>query len=196
MMLTCHKMNKLISKMQPPMTLLDSSMLKPKFKTELGSAAPLIHLFEFEWDGWGDAFLKKMLLKRKRASQSIGKGLAKLFCAWTKTDAAHQWQKERPLQHAVLNFLRQGGNIGFETIVEPSDEPLEEFIECHLNIPNMCWNVNSRRLQTHFTAVMQPLVHALTDFVKDMQPTVPHIAVFISNYAPDIPLPKYRDPPP
>lgn len=190
---TCHKMDKLISEMQPPMTVLDTKILKPTFKVKLDSVVPLIHILECEWDEWGDAIMKRLLLKKKRASQSIGKGLAKVFSAWTKTQEAQDWQEFRPGQHLLINYLQ---NIGCETAIEPSDKPLDEFIECHLNIPNVCWDVDNRCLQKHFSTVMQPLVNALTSFVQDMVPIVPHIAVFISNYEPAIPLPKYKDPPP
>ena len=140
--------------------------------------------------------MQKMLLRKQRASISIGKGLAKQFCAWTKTQEARTWQAVRTFQHSLLSFLREGGDIGFEHRVELSDKPVEEFIECQLSIPNLKWDTDSRRLQKHFTAVMQPLVEALTSFVKDMQPTVPHVFISISNYDDAAFWPTYRPRPP
>ena len=193
---TCHKLHKLFNSMQPPMTVLDSSILRPSFSVELEGSVPLVHIFHFKWDEWADGMMQKMLLRKQRASISIGKGLAKHFCAWTKTQEAKTWQAVRTFQHSLLNFLQDGGDIGFETCFEPSDKPVEEFIECQLSIPNMHWDTDSRRLQKHFTAVMQPLVEALTSFVKDMQPVVPHVSISISNYDDAAFWPKYSDPPP
>lgn len=179
--MTCHRMHDLLNSLQPPMTVLDSDILKPKFKTKVDSEGPLVEILEFEWDEWGDAIMQKYLLKKRRASQSVGHGLAKLFLAWTQSDAAKAWQKSRVV-HTKTDAC--------------AEQDHEEYWGCHLSIPNLHWDTDNRVLQKHLASSLQPLVHALTVYARSMGTTVPHVSVFISNYDDSVFWPKYADPPP
>ncbi len=77
--MTCHKLHDVFEGLQPPVTVLDCDVTRPKFQTKVGSVVPLIDIFQIEWDEWADVLMKKFMLKRRRASVSVGKGLAKLF---------------------------------------------------------------------------------------------------------------------
>ncbi|KAA6420474.1 MAG: hypothetical protein FRX49_09635, partial [Trebouxia sp. A1-2] len=163
---------------------------------EFGSVAPLILIFQFEWDGWADALMKKFLLKRRRASLSVGHGLAKLFRAWTHTKEATTWQIVRLAHANLIDFVRQGGSLAFETVELNAEQDQDEYWECHLSIPNLHWDTSDARLQKHFTTILQPLVDAVTAFANTMQPKAPHVSVCISNYDDSVFWPKYAEPPP
>ena len=190
--LTCHRMHDLFKSLQPPMTVLDSDILKPNFNMKVDSKEPLVQIFEFEWDEWGDAIMQKYLMKRRRASQSVGHGLAKLFRAWTQSDAAKAWQKSCVAHTRRLDVDHQGVDM----LNTRADQEHEEYWECHLSIPNLRWDTDNRVLQKHFTLSLQPLVHALTQYAHSMGSTVPHVSVFMSNYDDSVVWPKYADPPP
>ena len=154
-----------------------------------------MEIFEFEWDEWGDAIMQKYLMKKRRASQSVGRGLAKLFRAWTQSDAAEAWQKSR-VAHGKTLDLDQQVPQGADIVDTHADQVHEEYWECHLSMPNLHWDTDNRVLQKHFTASLQPLVHALSEYAQSMGSTVPHVSVFISNYDDSVFWPKYADPPP
>ena len=180
--MTCHKLHDVVTNMQPPMTVLDSIVLEPTFKTKPDSVLPLVDLFQFIWDESSDLLLKKMLLKKRRASYSIGQGLAKMFRAWTKTEAAQAWRQTHLTAHKVLESFTNGEDIGLEDIELDTVQIQDEYWECQLSVPNLHWDTDDRRLQKHLTAALQPLVDALTEFANTMEPNVPHVSIFISNY--------------
>jgi len=97
---------------------------------------PLTDIFQFEWDGWADALMKKFMLKKRRASLSVGQGLAKLFRAWTHTKEARTWQ--RLPRAKIIDFVRQG----FETVELNAEQDQDEYRECHLSIPNLHWDAS------------------------------------------------------
>ena len=194
--MTCHKLYDIFEGLQPPVTVLDCDVTRPKFETKVGSVVPLIDIFQFEWDGWADTLMKKFLLKRRRASLSVGKGLTKLFRAWTHTKEAKTWQRGRLARAKIIDFVRQGGSLAFETVELSAEQDQGEYWECHLSIPNLHWDTSDACLQKHFTTILQPVVDAMTEFANTMQPSVPHVSLFISNYDDSAFWPKYAEPPP
>lgn len=79
--MTCHKLHDIFDGLQPPVTVLDCDVTRPKFQTKVGGAVPLVDIFQFEWDGWADALMKKFLLRRRRAGErwtGAGKALPSL----------------------------------------------------------------------------------------------------------------------
>ena len=144
-------MHDLLNSLQLPMTVLDSDILKPKFKTQVDSEEPLVEIFKSEWDEWGDAIMQQYLMKK-----SVGHGLAKLFRAWTHSGAAKAWQESRVAHSKTLDLhhqVPQGADI-------MGTHAHEEYWECHLSVPNLHWDTDNRVLQKHFAAPLQPLVHA------------------------------------
>ncbi len=192
--MTCHRLHEIFEGLQPPVTVLDCDVTRPKFQTKVGSVVPLIDIFQFEWDGWAEALMKNFL--RRRASLRVGQGLAKLFRAWTHTEEARTWQRGRLARAKIIDFVRQGGSLAFETVELSAEQDQGEYWECHLSIPNLHWDTSDAPLQKHFTTILQPLVDAVTEFANTMQPNVPHVSVFISNYDDSVFWPKYAEPPP
>lgn len=197
---TCRKLHAVFKVLQPPATVLDCDVTRPKFNTSLEGIVPALHVFQFEWDEWADALISKMLLKKKRDSQSIGHGLAKLFCVWTQSEAAKTWQEKDNPQARMREMVCQTGFAGYfsdlDTLDIRPDPDQKDFWECRLSVPNMHWDTDDRRLQKHLSTVLQPLVEALTEFANTKGPNVPHISVLISNYDDGAFWPKYADPPP
>lgn len=196
----CRKLHAMFKGLQPPATVLDCDITRPKFNTWFAGVSPARHVFQFEWDEWADALIGKLLLKKKRASQSIGHGLAKLFRAWTRSEAAKTWQEKENPQARFHEILLRSGYTGsfpdIDTLDIGSDPDQKDFWECHLSVPNMHWDTDNRRLQRHLSTVLQPLVDALTEFANTKGPNVPHVSVLISNYDEAAFWPKYADPPP
>ena len=68
--------------------------------------------------------MQRYLMKKRRASQSVGHGLAKLFNAWTHSDAARTWQKSRVAYTKTLDLDHQSTDI----VDTHADQDCEE---CH-----------------------------------------------------------------
>jgi len=75
--MTCHKLHDVFEGLQPPVTVLDCDVTRPKFQTKVGSVVPLIDIFQFEWDEWADMLMKKFVVEEKTCQCERWKGAGK-----------------------------------------------------------------------------------------------------------------------